>query len=159
MRNTLKSIDNMFHYLAFVSFVIVSILVSIQILARYIPGFSAPWTDELTRLFFLYTMMVSSPMAIRHNEYAAIDVISANLKGRSQHILQIITYIIVGIVSFIASQQALFFFKIGIRSVSTSLKINMGIFHFTVLGLFALTFIYCILGILNEVYEMKKEIN
>ena len=38
--------DKIFHYLTAISFGLVSICTLIQVIARYTPSFSAPWTDE-----------------------------------------------------------------------------------------------------------------
>ena len=75
MKKVLDVLDKLFHYLAAIGFGCVTVCVLVQILARYIPGVTAPWTDEMTRLFFQYTIMIACPMAIKYHEYASIDVI------------------------------------------------------------------------------------
>lgn len=52
MKKVLDVLDRLFHYLAAIGFGCVTVCVLVQILARYIPGVTAPWTDEMTRLFF-----------------------------------------------------------------------------------------------------------
>lgn len=81
MKKVLDVLDRLFHYLAAIGFGCVTVCVLVQILARYIPGVTAPWTDEMTRLFFQYTIMIACPMAIKYHEYASIDVIAAQTHG------------------------------------------------------------------------------
>lgn len=91
MKKVLDVLDRLFHYLAAIGFGCVTVCVLVQILARYIPGVTAPWTDEMTRLFFQYTIMIACPMAIKYHEYASIDVIAAQTHGTGRHILNLVS--------------------------------------------------------------------
>ena len=136
MKKVLDVLDRLFHYLAAIGFGCVTVCVLVQILARYIPGVTAPWTDEMTRLFFQYTIMIACPMAIKYHEYASIDVIAAKTHGTGRHIL---TY-----------------FRVGTKSLSTSLQINLGIFYVVPLVIFILTAVYVVLDAINEVNLIRK---
>ena len=82
MKKFTEIIDRCFHVLSAVCFGLVSFCVLVQVTTRYTPGISAPWTDELTRLFFMYTVMLGAPMAIKYREYAEIDIVTANFKRK-----------------------------------------------------------------------------
>lgn len=157
MKRIMDMSDRMFHYLTAGCFGLVSICVLIQIIARYIPWISAPWTDEMTRLFFIYTVMFGAPMAIKYKEYAVIDIVTGSVRGKFKNILNILDYILISIVSVVGTKQAHTFWKTGLRTVSTSLRINMGIFYLVPVGIFALTSVYCVLGVIREILEMGKE--
>ena len=45
---------------------------------------------------------------------------------------------------------------LALRTVSTSLRINMGVFYLVPVGIFALTSIYCAAGIISEIVTMGK---
>ena len=49
MKKITDILDKIFHYLTALSFGLVSICVLVQVITRYTPGISAPWTDEMTR--------------------------------------------------------------------------------------------------------------
>lgn len=110
----------------------------------------------MTRLFFMYTIMFGAPMAIKYNEYAVIDIVTNNMRGKLKHIISILDYIFISIVGVVGTRQAFIFWKTGLRTVSTSLRINMGIFYLVPVGIFALTSIYCMAGIISEVLAMGK---
>ena len=133
MKKITDILDKIFHYLTALSFGLVSICVLVQVITRYTPGISAPWTDEMTRLFFMYTIMFGAPMAI-----------------------SILDYILICIVGVVGTRQAFIFWKTGLRTVSTSLRINMGVFYLVPVGIFALTSIYCAAGIISEIVTMGK---
>lgn len=156
MKKSIDLFDKFFHYLTAISFALVSICVLIQVITRYTPGISAPWTDEMTRLFFLYTIMFGAPMAIKYSEYAVIDILTGSLKKNYAIIAQIFSYLIIAVVCAVGSWQALRFWSKGLRSLSTSLQINMGFFYFIPVGIFALTLMYSLLGIVMEIKKLWK---
>ena len=154
MERILKAMDWFFHMLSAIGFGLVSVTVLIQIIARYIPAISAPWTDEMSRMFYLYTVMLGCPMAVRFREYASIDVIAVNCKGSWRMLLNIFTDLVMIVVCGIALPHAKTFFVAGMRSLSTSLQINLGIFYVIPLGIFILTILYCFIDVLME---LKKK--
>ena len=156
MKKITDILDKIFHYLTALSFGLVSICVLVQVITRYTPGISAPWTDEMTRLFFMYTIMFGAPMAIKYSEYAVIDIVTNNMHGPFRHIINILDYVFICVVGVAGTKQAHIFWKTGLRTVSTSLRINMGIFYLVPVGIFALTSVYCVAGIIREILEMGK---
>lgn len=156
MKKVLDVLDRLFHYLAAIGFGCVTVCVLVQILARYIPGVTAPWTDEMTRLFFQYTIMIACPMAIKYHEYASIDVIAAQTHGTGCHILNLVSDAAILIVCLFGIPQARTYFRVGTKSLSTSLQINLGIFYMVPLVIFILTAIYVVLDAINEVNLIRK---
>lgn len=148
--------DKIFHYLTAISFGLVSICTLIQVIARYTPSFSAPWTDEMTRLFFMYTIMFGSPMAIKYAEYAVIDVITSRIHGGSSSLLHILIHGLIALFCFVGVKQALVLYKTGFRTISASLQISMSIFYAVPVGIFSLTAIYCVVKILQEIMNLGK---
>lgn len=156
MKKFTEIIDRCFHVLPAVCFGLVSFCVLVQVITRYTPGISAPWTDELTRLFFMYTVMLGAPMAIKYREYAEIDIVTANLKGKTAHIVNILVNLCIMVFSAVAAKQAFTLFKNGFRSVSSSLQLGMWIFYFVPVGIFALTCLYAFGKIGSEIKMMGE---
>lgn len=151
-----KLFDKIFHCLTAISFGLVSICTLVQVVARYTPGFSAPWTDELTRLFFMYTVMFGSPMAIKYAEYAVIDVITGRIHGLPGRLLHIVIHALIAVFCGVGARQAMVLFRTGSRAVSTSLRISMTVFYIVPVGIFVLTLIYCVVKIVQEMISIGK---
>ena len=145
MKKVLDVLDRLFHYLAAIGFGCVTVCVLVQILARYIPGVTAPWT-----------IMIACPMAIKYHEYASIDVIAAQTHGTGRHILNLVSDAAILIVCLFGIPQARTYFRVGTKSLSTSLQINLGIFYMVPLVIFILTAIYVVLDAINEVNLIRK---
>ena len=85
----------------------------------------------------MYTIMFGAPMAIKYSEYAVIDIVTNNMHGPFRHIINILDYVFICVVGVAGTKQAHIFWKTGLRTVSTSLRINMGIFYLVPVGIFA----------------------
>ncbi|MEM5767212.1 MAG: TRAP transporter small permease [Bacillota bacterium] len=156
MKKIAKALDKTFSYLTAASFVLVGVCVLIQIVTRYTPGISAPWTDETTRLLFMYTMMAGAPMAIKYREYAVIDMLLSNLNGKVRHAMLIFEHLVISAVGVVGAWQAYIFFTKGLKTLSTSLQINMGFFYVVPVGIFALTTLYSLALMVEEAMAMGK---
>ncbi len=142
-----EKIDQAFLVLSTVFFVITSACVLIQICARYTTAFSASWTDEMTRLFFMYTMMLAAPMAIKCHEYAVIDMIPEKLHGKVSLFFAVVTHIVIILVSGVAAYMSVPLFQASLTNLSTAMRINMGYYYIVPLVLFTLTFIYAVIEV------------
>ncbi len=156
MKKIAKAFDKVFSYLTAACFILVGICVLVQIITRYTPGLSAPWTDEMTRLLFMYTIMTGAPIAIKYREYAAIDILLNNLHGRVRHAITVFEHLVISVVGVIGTWQAYIFFTKGLKTLTTSLRINMGFFYIVPIGIFALTTIYSLALVVEEVMDMVK---
>ena len=154
LKETIDKMDKVFHILSAITFICVGFCVMTQVITRYTPGISASWTDELTRLFFLYSVMLGAPMAIKYNEYAVIDIVTSNVKGKVRKVLDFFINLVVAIIAGVGMVQAKIFFQSGLRSVSTSLLINMGLFYVVPLLIFALSLAYCLIKIIGMISDM-----
>ena len=100
--------------------------------------------------------MIACPMAIKYHEYASIDVIAAQTHGTGRHILNLVSDAVILIVCLFGIPQARTYFRVGTKSLSTSLQINLGIFYMVPLVIFILTAIYVVLDAINEVNLIRK---
>lgn len=157
MEKLISVIDKIVRALLAILFGIVSFCVLVQIIARYTPPevLTAPWTDEMTRLFFLYTVMLGAPWAILYHSYASIDVIAGRLKGRTRVLLDIFVDLVIIVVAVVGIPQANLYFGVGQVSKSTSLQINLGLFYVVPLVIFTLTVLCGTLDIWRNVKKLR----
>ena len=128
MKKVLDVLDRLFHYLADHRLWCVTVCVLVQILARYIPSHRSLDRRDDTPVF-QYTIMIACPMAIKYHEYASIDVIAAQTHGTGRHILNLVSDAVILIVCLFGIPQARTYLRVGTKSLSTSLQINLGIFY------------------------------
>lgn len=148
--------DRVFHCLTALAFGAVSFCTLVQIITRYTPGISAPWTDELSRLFFMYTVMLGAPMAIKYAEYAVIDVVTSRIHGVLSNLLHIVIHGLIVVFCVVGFKQGLLLLKLGLKTVSSALQISMVYFYMVPVGIFLLTLIYCVIKIIGELVKIGK---
>lgn len=86
MRSALALVRRVLDATAAVLLVIVLALTCSQVVFRYILGISMPWTEELTRLLFVWLVLI----AASRTSHMAIDLVPSSIPhGRARRVLEI----------------------------------------------------------------------
>src|SRR5699024_12344598 len=88
LEKTLKVIIN-------ICLFVMTLVVTIQILSRYI--FSTPlgWSEEVTRYLFIYMVFLSASVGIRTHLHIGVDILTDYLSINSKKQLELIVIIII----------------------------------------------------------------
>ena len=156
IKKILFIVERVFSILVALGFCGVSVCVLVQILARYIPGLSAPWTDELARLLFFYTILFGAPLGFAHNEYPFIDVLITRLKGRPRHIANALIFALCSFTAGMIFFNSFKFFNVGKRTLSTVLQVQMTWFYGPIVGVFAFSMVAAALIVIREIIYAVK---
>ena len=70
----MKKINKIFDDLSILIFVLMVVVVIVQVVCRYCFKLSVPWTEELSRLLFIYVGFTGTAIAVRENELIVVDV-------------------------------------------------------------------------------------
>lgn len=156
VKKILFVIERVFSILVALGFAGVSVCVLVQILARFIPGLNANWTDELARLLFFYTLMFGAPLGCLHGEFAFIDVIITKFKGRARHIANACIYALCSFISAMVFLNSFKFFNVGKRTLSTVLQLKMTWFYGPIIGIFAFLMVAAAIVVIREIILAVK---
>ncbi|MEM9888179.1 MAG: TRAP transporter small permease [Bacteroidota bacterium] len=114
--------------------------VLLQIFARFFLPNTPPWTEEASRLFFIYAIAFSGGLAVQSKEYVALDVVyerfSTEWKRWILMAVQACTLLLFGLMAI----YALKFTKLGLPETAPAMKISMSIAFFS---MFVLAFFIC----------------
>lgn len=58
------------------------VCIILQVLTRYVPGFSVAWTEEIARYSFIWSMLLGASAMVKSRAHYNMGIISDNLKGR-----------------------------------------------------------------------------
>lgn len=123
--------------------------VLLQIFARFFLANTPAWTEEASRLFFIYAMAFAAGLALKSGEYVALDLIFEKLSPAFQKrllmLIQGLTLLLFGIMVIFALK----FVQLGYPESSPSMKISMSIAFFS---MFLLAISICYFS----VEELKK---
>ncbi|POR00004.1 hypothetical protein AU468_09890 [Alkalispirochaeta sphaeroplastigenens] len=81
--------------LAVFLFSVILLLILWQIISRYILGVPVPWTDELSRLLFVYMGVLGAHLAQRDKIHVRIDMILSCLAPRALRVVEILFNLII----------------------------------------------------------------
>ena len=74
----------------------VVLIISWQVLARYLPGMRVPrWTEETSLILMVWLSMLGSGLAIRAGEHLSVDVVTRLLRPRVQRLLTYAVWVLV----------------------------------------------------------------
>jgi TRAP-type C4-dicarboxylate transport system permease small subunit len=58
---------------------VLTVSVFLQVLVRFVLKYPLPWTEEVARLSFVYSIFVGATLAVRENDHISVDVVLAVL--------------------------------------------------------------------------------
>ena len=77
-----------------VTVAIMIIVITYQVILRYVFSASNAWSEELARYLFIYDVMVAAAIATRRNSHLQVDAFIGILKPRTKAIYTVIATII-----------------------------------------------------------------
>lgn len=101
--------------------------VSLQIFARFFLAKAPSWTEEVSRLFFIFSVAFASALALKTNHFIYLDVFYNKFSKTWQKTLDYAILISTFLLFFIIAIASIKFISMGLVENSPSLGINMGI--------------------------------
>jgi TRAP-type transport system small permease protein len=101
-------------------------VVGIQVFFRYFVDFTPHWTEELARVFFIYSVAFGTGTGIRNGDFIRLDLVSRYLSPSSDRLLKILTDVAIIIFSIIMAIYSIQFARSGFVEKSPALEITMG---------------------------------
>lgn len=139
MKKIILYIDNALALFAFVATAGYIGSVLIQIFSRSFLPSTPPWTEELSRYFFIYAVAFAAGRAVRANAYVAVDIFVSHIPQRlrkSYYLLLNIFLMLFSLYFAVRSVPKFVFLKA--RLVSPAMEIPMPYIYFSMLILFGM---------------------
>ena len=132
-----------------------SVLGFVQVVARNM-GSPIPWTEEACRFLFVWSSFIGAVLVMANNGHFKVELIPQLLPKRARFVFSFISYICIGIFSYIMIRYGIDFVLVGARRVSPTMQVNMG-YIFLILPLSgALCMIHLVGLIINDIKEMGR---
>ena len=119
----LNILEKLLSYVAFLCFISLIAVVTLQIASRLFLPWVFAWTEELSRFLFITVICCISPAALRHNELVFVDFLINRMKNK--YILELLQNLM--LIFFLASivSGSFAFMTLGYANTSPVLKIPM----------------------------------
>jgi TRAP-type transport system small permease protein len=73
---------------------VMSILIILQVISRFVINFPLTWSEELSRYLMIYIVFLGAGLAMRHNNLISIELLPELLSGRKRKVVIILVMII-----------------------------------------------------------------
>ena len=87
LRRSLAWIDRTSYGIIALTMGAMATLVSLQVFYRYVLGSSIDFADELSRLFFVWSMFLAIPHGVKYGSHVGIDLVVRALSVRMQDVV------------------------------------------------------------------------
>jgi TRAP-type C4-dicarboxylate transport system permease small subunit len=91
MGNLIRLIWKVIEITAMIAFVVMLVLVTSQVVFRYLLQVSVPWTEEAARWFYAWQVFLGSALAMRARIHLQITVFLDRFSGRPRALLDLIS--------------------------------------------------------------------
>jgi TRAP-type C4-dicarboxylate transport system permease small subunit len=129
--------------------------VSLQIFARFFLTDVPPWTEEASRILFIYSISFASGLAYRGNYFVYLEVFYLGFSSKIKKVVNLVSSILSFFLFAITARYALSVFQMGFSESSPSLQIMMAIPFFSLLVLSCSVSFYSLLSLLKKIKYLK----
>jgi TRAP-type C4-dicarboxylate transport system permease small subunit len=142
----------------------ICVLVFVQVIMRYCFGRSLAWSEELARYLFIWVIYFGLNLAIRDEMETKVEIIDQFAGEKGRIVLAILRYLITLVVLAACFVSSLQLVKVGMKTLTSTLRIPAWIPYITFVVGFPMSFIevcrriYIYVGTLKAPAEKKEAV-
>ena len=155
MKKTGKYISYFLKNGTIVSTIALIMSVLMQIYGRFLMENAPSWTEEASRLFFIYAISFASGLAYKQNYFVFLDLISTKINAKNDLLLEKIVHGLVFILFLIIAVFSIFYINLGLAEKSPSMGMNMSI---SFASIFLMAFSICFFSAQKIIQLQRKKI-
>ena len=129
--------------------------VSLQIYARFFLTDVPSWTEEASRMLFIYSVSFASGLAYRGNYFVYLEAFYIGFSNKTKKMVDLVSPILSFLLFGITAWYAIAVFQMGFSESSPSLQIMMAIPFFSLLILSCSVSFYSLLSLLKKIKYWK----
>lgn len=140
-----KLIFKILFYICAVLMFLMAVIVTAQVLSRYIIGKPFTWSEELARYIFVWMSFLGMAVGVKQGAHVALDILVKKLSGISQKALMLLNNGLVGFFGVCLTISGFELVKIGMGQKSPTLQIPMQ-FVYIVIPISGIILLYFVLS-------------
>ncbi len=106
-----------------------TIVVSVQVVARYVFNQPPTWTEELARFCQVWIVLLASSICLRKGSHLSVDYLGPALPPRVRSAVAVISGCLVAIYSAVVVIWGVRLLMIGLAQTSPAMQLNMGLVY------------------------------
>lgn len=153
-RETLREI---LLYIGAFSMVLVSLLLFMQTVGRYIFNISFVWADELARYSIIWGALLCAAVGVGDKSHTALDFIYQKFPEKVKEIISIILNLLYCVFSVAIANATRANIKLGMKSVSPGLGIHVAYVYLALTVSMLLILVFLIMNITEDIKRIAGE--
>lgn len=125
----------------------------IQIFARFFLASAPSWTEEASRLFFIYAMSFAAGLALHEKYFVELDVFYRKFSKRIKYIVDMLVQLCTVLLFAIMGFYSVEYIQLGSTETSPSLRIPMSFAFVSILIMSVTVVIYALI----EIKKLNKK--
>lgn len=121
--------ESILKFIMGISTLILSIVTSLQVIARFIFKNPIPWGQDIIRLCFIYLVFFGGAYCVYSNDHLNIDVLINSLKGKNKKFLTVFIEFVILIFFIFLIYFGFIFVQTGINQKAPYLPISMSLYY------------------------------
>lgn len=156
MKKFLDALAKGIDFVGGVMVLVMTLLIILQVVMRYV--FSSPlkWTEELARFLFIYITFVGGSLLVYQRGHLYVEILFASLSKRAKKVATLIIDVIVLAFSAFVIYSAIFLMDTVSGSFSTAMNIPMQYISFSVCLGAILMVLFSSYNVYRDVYVLKN---
>ncbi len=146
----LTILDHALKHLLWLLVAILTASVFLQVLSRFIFKYPLPWTEEVSRLAFVYSIFVGAVIAVRDKTHLNIDVILVLLPKRGARAIVLFGSLLVGIFLTFVTWEGISLVRATGIQMTPVMQIPFRYLYLIVPASGALMLLYLVLGLVDS---------
>jgi TRAP-type C4-dicarboxylate transport system permease small subunit len=146
----LKALDRILKCLLTFLVGLFTVSVFLQVLIRFVFKYPLPWTEEVSRIAFVYTIFIGATIAVREKAHLNVDFLLVILPARVGRAISLAGTALVAVFLIVATWQGIVFVRATGVQVTPVMQVPFRYLYLIIPSCGALMLLFLILGAIDE---------
>jgi TRAP-type C4-dicarboxylate transport system permease small subunit len=149
-------LDRALKYVLTLLIITLTVSVFLQVLIRFVFKYPLPWTEEVSRIAFVYSIFVGATIAVREKTHLNIDVLLIVLPKGMARVITVLGLILVGIfLGFVTWEGIVLVWATGVQ-MTPVMQVPFQYLYLVVPASGALMFLYLVMELVDHLRKVGE---
>ena len=146
----LKALDRLLKIVLTCLVGLLTVSVFLQVLIRFVFKYPLPWTEEVSRIAFVYTIFIGATIAVREKAHLNVDVLLVILPPTAATTIKLLGTVLVAIFLVFVTWQGIVFVRVTGVQVTPVMQVPFRYLYLILPSCGGLMLLYLILGAVED---------
>jgi TRAP-type C4-dicarboxylate transport system permease small subunit len=154
--SVLKALDRLLKYLLTFLVGLLTVSVFLQVLIRFVFKYPLPWTEEVSRIAFVYSIFVGATIAVREKAHLNVDFVLVVLPQGLARAIKLVGTALVGIFLVFMTWQGVVFVRATGVQVTPVMQVPFRNLYLIIPSSGGLMLLYLVMGIVDDLRKRAE---